>query len=83
MRRLSKNRLLMTTSKHPSCKPEFIKRQTLPVPVSSINQQRANMIQHLTLQDTADFLKCVVIEHTTDLGHSIVQIENMGRMLGD
>ena len=41
------------------------------------------MIQLLTQQDTADFLDCAVTEQTIDLGHSIVQIENMGRMLGD
>lgn len=39
---------------------------------------KVNMIQQLTLQDTADFLECAVIEQTADLGHSVVHIGNVG-----
>ena len=39
---------------------------------------KVNMLQQLTPQDTADFLDCAVIEQTTDLGHSVVHIGNVG-----
>lgn len=39
---------------------------------------KANMIQHLTMEDTAEFLECAVIEQTIDLGHSVVHVGNVG-----
>ncbi len=29
-------------------------------------------MQHLTMQQTADYLEAAIIEHTTDAGHTII-----------
>ncbi|MGT2505928.1 hypothetical protein [Cupriavidus basilensis] len=36
------------------------------------------MIHSITLQQAADLLECATIEQTTNLGHTIVHIGNLG-----
>jgi hypothetical protein len=35
-------------------------------------------MQHITLEQMADFLECATIEHTVDSGHTITHFGNVG-----